>query len=315
MAAGDIRGGQRVATALFHEGRATRDERKIGKALLLRAQTDVYASWMQSAARHATRAVELFRSQAETSLELHALATQSYAQASLGLLDKAREGATRCRSLAGEVGSTDFEVLGANYAGVTDFWAADREGATTAFRSATELAERGSDTATLLQSLTNWCFSEVLALQRESLLHPDGERLDQQIERVFERLERLLELQSAEDPHSLVEPEHVVATTLANAMQALAHLHAGDYRASRHFAWTMREYVTLLPRGNWLRILPWWYDAESARRLGKAETSKSLATRMRSEAGARSHRPMQELAGLFLHAGGGSAKSKPPARG
>lgn len=302
MAAGDARGAQRAAAVLYQEGRVRRNERKVGKALLLRAQADVYVSMMHSAVQHSTRAIELLRSHSEPLLELRALATQSYALASVGRFDEARAGAIRCRSLAEDVGSVDFEALGANYIGVADFWAGHHEGAARAFRSVAENVQEGVDVATLLQSMTNWCFSEVLALQRESLQHPHEEHLELQADTAWELLDRFEELQSAVAASTSAEPEHVVFLTLANAMKALAHLYADDHRASREFAWSMREYITLLPRGSWLRVLPWWYDTESARRLGKAEISKTLARRMRVEAMTRSHRPMQDLAGQFLQA-------------
>lgn len=300
LASGDVSASQRFAAALYSEGRARRDGLKTGKALLLRAQTDIFSSRMHNACAHARRAIELFDARTQPLLRLHALATHSYALASLGETDQARASASECHSLAVQLGHADFEALGHNYLGVADFWSGHHERGSHAFQKAIELTEQASAPEAAVQPLSNWCFSELLSMQRESLGRARDEYLHRTPEHALALLDRLHELVPQGKHTSLSQPERIVFAALADAMGAFAHLYANDHRASRHFAGRMRKHIATLPRGSWMRTLPWWYDAESARRLGKLEVSRVLGKRMRTEAIARGHRPMSELAKPYL---------------
>lgn len=299
LASGNLTAGVQIATSLFLEGKQRKDTSRSAKALLLRAQTDIYASRFADAAWHAERAASLFHTREEPILELQAMAMQSYALASMGRCEEALQVALRCRLMASELGIVDFEAMGSNYEGVAAFWSGDHLRSQQALRSAADQSMRDENPSTYLQSLLNWSFAEVLQLQRQSMQQPLWGGNPEAAEKVFTLLESLQTRYEQVDTKGLSQPERTIASVLGYFVSALVLTQIGERRAAAQFGQQMEESIGALPARHWLRALPWWLAAENARQLGRGELAAVFAKQMTLATSACRHRPMMALASRY----------------
>jgi hypothetical protein len=262
MDASQTRRSLQIAHRTLARAVKARDRHTQARASLVMAQAFVLRSRMEVGSRFSSDAASLFGSESDAGGQADALSVQSYCASAMGRTGEAIELASRGISLRADRAADASTGVGLNYFGVASFWAGDFSTARGVLDASIWYGLQQGDAALAYQPLVNACFTEVLRITER-----EGRGLDSDLSELSRLVARAQGLRR-DGERGFVRGSATIGLLLLDFCSCFLATKAGRPHGAEAALRDCIQRAGTLPRGSWLRAVPWWARMERKKAIG-----------------------------------------------